>query len=80
MTRAKIQLRQAQVSLLEKQTQLATQESTEANSEILNQTLMRSRAEVNLIRAQLTYILAQILLHPEKKTVKGLYSQLNELS
>ncbi|MCB1067792.1 MAG: mechanosensitive ion channel [Simkania sp.] len=80
VTRAKIQLRQAQVSLLEKQTQLATQESTEANSEILNQTLMRSRAEVNLIRAQLTYILAQILLHPEKKTVKDLYSQLNELS
>ncbi|WP_420421978.1 mechanosensitive ion channel family protein [Simkania sp.] len=79
VARAKILLRHAQISLLETQTQLATQQSGEANGEILNQTLARSRAEVNLIRAQLIYILAQILLHNEKTPVKDLYVQLNQL-
>lgn len=79
VTRAKIQLRQAQSALLEAQSQLATQQSIQANGEVLHETLSRSRAEVNVIKAKLTYILAQILLHPEKKTVKDLYVQLNEL-
>jgi len=79
VTRAKIQLRQAQSSLLEAQSQLATQQSVQANGEVLYETLNRSRAEVNVIKAKLTYILAQILLHPEKKAVKDLYVQLNEL-
>lgn len=70
------QLAQSQESLLVFQTRFATIQDTSGSIQLLNQTLLRSIAEVSWIQATLKFMLGQILIHPEKRKAKDLYEEL----
>ena len=69
-------LSQYQENLIHVQAEVSNRLNFFSNEEILNQTLKRALVEAELSEAKLKLMLGQVILHPEKRSVKELYLQL----